>query len=124
MAGAAQADRTGRYARCRASGSTIASGIGQFGAIQSAAPSLGLEPIPFNVRDACEIERDIAAFARSANGGLIVTPAPRTLIHRDLIIALTDGRTIRATGALTLRQSRVVHREVLTEKRAESLKHL
>ena len=51
----------------------IASGIGQFGAIQSAAPSLGVEVSPVNVRDAGEIERDVAAFARSANGGLIVT---------------------------------------------------
>ena len=41
------------------------SGIGQFGAIQSAAPSLGMEAIPVNVRDAGEIDRDIAAFARS-----------------------------------------------------------
>ena len=75
---------------------TIASGIGQFGAIQSAAPSLGLEAIPFNVRDAGEIERDIAAFARSANGGLIVTPTPRTLIHRDLIIALAARHRLPA----------------------------
>ena len=52
---------------------TIASGIGQFGAIQSAAPSLGMEVSPVDVRDAGEIERDIAAFARSSNGGLIVT---------------------------------------------------
>ena len=52
---------------------TIASGIGQFGAIQSVAPSLGVEAIPINVRDAGEIERAIAAFARSSNGGLIVT---------------------------------------------------
>jgi putative tryptophan/tyrosine transport system substrate-binding protein len=44
---------------------TIASGIGQFGAIQSAAPSLGMEAIPVNVRDAGDIERDIAAIARS-----------------------------------------------------------
>ena len=55
---------------------TIASGIGQFGAIQSAAPSLGLEVSPINVRDAGEIERDIAAVARSPNGGLIVTASP------------------------------------------------
>jgi ABC-type uncharacterized transport system substrate-binding protein len=67
---------------------SIASGIGQFGAIQSAAPSLGLEASPVNLRDAGEIERDIAAFARSPNGGLIVTAAPRTSLHRDLIITL------------------------------------
>ena len=75
---------------------TIASGIGQFGAIQSAAPSLGLEAIPFNVRDAGEIERDIAGFARSANGGMIVTAAPRTLIHRDLIISLAARHRLPA----------------------------
>ena len=52
---------------------TIASGTGQFAAIQSAAPSLGMEVSPVNVRDAGEIERAVAAFARSPNGGLIVT---------------------------------------------------
>jgi len=75
---------------------TIAAGIGQFGAIQSAAPSLGLEATPFNVRDAGEIERDIAAFARSANGGLIVTTTPRTLVHRDLIIGLAARHRLPA----------------------------
>jgi putative ABC transport system substrate-binding protein len=75
---------------------TIASGIGQFGAIRSAAPSLGLETTPFNVRDAGEIERDITAFARSANGGLIVTTTPRTLIHRDLIVALAARHRLPA----------------------------
>ena len=48
-------------------------GIGQFGAIQAAAPSLGVEVNPVNVRDAGEFERAVAAFARSPNGGLIVT---------------------------------------------------
>jgi len=79
---------------------TIASGIGQFGAIQSAAPSLGLEATPFNVRDASEIERDIAAFARSANGGMIVTAAPRSLIHRDLIVALAARHRFPAVYSL------------------------
>ena len=55
---------------------TIASGIGQFGAIQSVAPSFGVELSPVNVRDAGEIERAIAAFARASNGGLIVTASP------------------------------------------------
>ena len=68
----------------------IASGIGQFGAIQSAAPSLGLETSAVNLHDPGEIERNIAAFARSTNGGLIVTSAPRARLHRDLIIALAD----------------------------------
>ena len=55
------------------SGSRQPSGIGQFGAIQAVAPSLGVEVSPVNVRDAGEIERAVAAFARSPNGGLIVT---------------------------------------------------
>ncbi|MGA9203372.1 MAG: ABC transporter substrate-binding protein, partial [Pseudolabrys sp.] len=49
----------------------IAAGTGQFGAIQSVAPSLGVELTPVNVRDPGEIERAISAFARSSNGGLI-----------------------------------------------------
>jgi putative ABC transport system substrate-binding protein len=64
------------------------SGIAQFGVIQSAAPSLGVEVSPVNVRDAPEIERGVAAFARSGNGGLIVTGSPLSLVHRDLIITL------------------------------------
>ena len=51
----------------------IAAGIGQFAAIQAVAPSLGVEVSPVDVRDAGEIERAVAAFARSPNGGLIVT---------------------------------------------------
>ena len=51
----------------------IAAGTGQFGAIQAVAPSLGVEVSPVNVRDAGEIERAVAAFARAPNGGLIVT---------------------------------------------------
>ena len=66
----------------------MASGIGQWGAISSAAPSLGVEVSPVNVRDAPEIERGVAAFARSGNGDLIVTGSPLSLIHRDLIISL------------------------------------
>jgi putative tryptophan/tyrosine transport system substrate-binding protein len=66
----------------------IASGTGQWGAIQSVAPSLGVEVSPVNVRDAPEIERGVAAFVRSGNGGLIVTGSPLSLVHRDLIIAL------------------------------------
>ena len=51
----------------------ITAGIGQFGAIQAVAPSLRVEVSPVNVRDAGEIERAVAAFARASNGGLIVT---------------------------------------------------
>jgi putative ABC transport system substrate-binding protein len=66
----------------------IASGIGQFGAVQAAAPSLGVELSPVDVHDEREIERAITAFARSPNGALIVTAAPLASRHRDLIIAL------------------------------------
>jgi putative ABC transport system substrate-binding protein len=62
-------------------------GIASFSAIQGAAPSFGVEVSPVSVRDAGEIERAIAAFARSPNGGLIVTPTAVSA-HRDLIIAL------------------------------------
>jgi ABC-type uncharacterized transport system substrate-binding protein len=75
---------------------TIASGIGQFGAIQSAAPSLGLEASPVNVRDAAEIERDITAFARSPNGGLVLTASPRALLHRKLIVMLAARHRLPA----------------------------
>ena len=66
----------------------ITAGIGQFAAIQSMAPSIGVEVSPVNVRDAGEIERAVAAFARAPNGGLIVTGSASALVHRDLIIAL------------------------------------
>ena len=52
---------------------SIASGIGQWGAIQSVAPSLGVELIPINAREVTTIERAVAAFAREPNRGLIVT---------------------------------------------------
>ena len=66
----------------------IASGIGQFAAAQAVAPSLGVELSPVDVRDAGEIDRAVTAFARSPNGGLIVTASALATRHRDLIIAL------------------------------------
>ncbi len=66
----------------------ISTGIGQFAAIQSAAPSFSVEVSAFNVRDAGEIERAVAAFAHSANGGLVVTSGALTTIHQNLIVAL------------------------------------
>ncbi len=67
---------------------TISAGIGQWGAIQTAAPSFGLEVTPINLRDSNEIERAVAVFARQANGGLIVTSSGLSIQHRELIIAL------------------------------------
>jgi putative ABC transport system substrate-binding protein len=77
----------------------IASGIGQFGAIQSAAPSFGLVATPVNVRDALEIGRDIAAFANSPNGGLIVAASPGAAQHRDLIVTLAARHRLPAIYA-------------------------
>jgi putative ABC transport system substrate-binding protein len=68
----------------------ITAGIGQFGAIQSAAPSLGLEVSPVDVRDRAEIERAVTSFARSPNGGLIATGSPSAVVHRDLIVTLAS----------------------------------
>ena len=67
---------------------SVASGAGQLGAIQSAAPSFGLELRPIDIRDAGEIERNIADFARSPNGSLIVTGSALATGHRDLIVML------------------------------------
>jgi putative ABC transport system substrate-binding protein len=67
---------------------TSVGGVGQFAAIQSTAPSLGVELSSIAVRDAGEIEQAVAAFARSANGGLIVTASSLVVPHRDLIFTL------------------------------------
>jgi putative ABC transport system substrate-binding protein len=74
----------------------ISTGIGQWGAIEAVAPSLGIEVIPVNVRDAGEIERALAAFARPSNGGLIVTASALVVVHRDLIIALAARHKLPA----------------------------
>ena len=58
------------------------SGIAMFGIIQAMAPSLRMEVIPINIREASEFERSVAAFARVPNGGLVVTPSAPTLLHR------------------------------------------
>jgi putative ABC transport system substrate-binding protein len=75
---------------------TISAGAGQFGAIQTAAPSFGVEVTPVNMRDAGEIERAIAGFARSPNGGLILTAGPLGTIHRELIVTLAARHKLPA----------------------------
>ena len=74
----------------------MTSGIGQFAVIQSVAPSVGVEVSPINVRDAGEIERAIAAFARDPNGGLIVTASALATRHRELIITLAARHKLPA----------------------------
>src|SRR3954464_9372832 len=66
----------------------IPQGSGQFGAIQSMAPSFGVELRPVDVNNPSEMERAVGAFAQSANGGLIVTASGLANVHRELIIAL------------------------------------
>jgi putative tryptophan/tyrosine transport system substrate-binding protein len=72
------------------------SGTGQFAAIQAVAPSLRVEVSPVNVRDAGEIERAVAAFARAPNGGLIVVATPLASRHRDLIVMLAARHKLPA----------------------------
>jgi putative ABC transport system substrate-binding protein len=72
------------------------SGTGQFAAIQAVAPSLRVEISPVNVRDASEIERTVATFGVSPNGGLIVTASGLAIAHRDLIIALAARHKLPA----------------------------
>ena len=67
-----------------------------FGIIQAVAPSLRVEVIPINMRDAGEIERSVAAFAHSSIGGLIITPNPFAFAHRDLILTLAARHKLPA----------------------------
>lgn len=87
----------------------LAAGTGQFGAIQSVAPSFGVEMSPVGLRNPSEIERGLAAFVRSPNGGLIATGSALTNVHRKLIITLAaqhklpaiyNGRQFVADGGL------------------------
>jgi putative ABC transport system substrate-binding protein len=75
---------------------TLPSGIGQFAVIQAVAPSQSLETIAINVSDERQIERDIEAFARSPNGGLIVTASPWAVGHRKLIVMLAAQHKLPA----------------------------
>ncbi len=75
---------------------TQGGGTSQFAAIQAVAPSLRVVVNPVNMRDAGEIERAVAAFARAPNGGLILTPGGAATLHRDLIITLAARHKLPA----------------------------
>jgi putative tryptophan/tyrosine transport system substrate-binding protein len=75
---------------------TNPNGLAQFGAIHAVAPSLRVEVIPVNMRDADEIERAVATFARAASGGLIVTASAPAVFHRNLIVALAARHKLPA----------------------------
>ena len=76
--------------------SAISAGVGQWSAIQTAAPSFGLEATPINLSSAGELERAILEFARSANGGLIVTSSGLAISYRDLIVMQAAQRRLPA----------------------------
>ena len=75
---------------------TLASGSGQFGAIQAVASAFGVELSPVGVRDPGEIESAINAFSRGTNGGLIVTASTLATVHRELIVAMASRNRLPA----------------------------
>jgi ABC-type uncharacterized transport system substrate-binding protein len=75
---------------------TSQTGLGQFAAIQSAAPALGSELRPVGVRHAGEIERGITALAETSNRGLIATTGAYALVHRELILSLAARHRLPA----------------------------
>jgi putative ABC transport system substrate-binding protein len=74
----------------------LVAGIGTFAVIQAVAPSVGVEVVPVNVRDARDIERAVASFARAPNSGMIVTGSALAVFHRDLIIKLAAEHKLPA----------------------------
>jgi putative ABC transport system substrate-binding protein len=74
----------------------IPTGPAQFGVIQAAAPSAGMEVRPVDARDAGEIERGVAALPRTSNSGLIITASAASQVHRDLIITLAARHKLPA----------------------------
>jgi putative tryptophan/tyrosine transport system substrate-binding protein len=83
----------------------IASGTGQWGAIQSVAPSFRVELTALNMRDAQEIERVVTAFAQFPSGGLIMAGSALATVHRDLIIELAARHSLH--GPFLLHRRRV-----------------
>jgi ABC-type uncharacterized transport system substrate-binding protein len=74
----------------------VPSGLGQFSAIQTAAVSLRVEVSPINVRDSLEIDRDVATFARSPNGGLVVIASSLAQQQRNPIVSLAARHKLPA----------------------------
>ena len=90
MVGIVERDRTQRYACSGASRSSHTPGDRTIRCHPGFGAPLGLNVSAINVRDPREIERAVATFARLANGGLVATASPGTVLHRDLIVALAD----------------------------------
>ena len=87
----------------------ITAGIGLWGAIQSVAPLFGVELRPVGVRDAAEIERVIALFGRSSDGGLIVTGSALAAVHRDLIVALAPDVILAGSSPAVTALQQLTH---------------
>jgi len=66
----------------------LPSAAAEFASLQAVARYIGVEITPLNIRDPGQIERAVAAFARSANNGLILPPSASGSVHRNLIITL------------------------------------
>jgi len=71
-------------------------GNAEFGALQAAAPSLGVELRPVDTRDRAAIERAVASFAATPNGGMIVTPSATVSGNREVIVALASQHKLPA----------------------------
>jgi len=99
MAGIAQAVAPGITRAAVLRDSSLTSGAAEFGAIQTVAPSFGVELRPVDVRDPDQIERDITAFAGASNGGLIVTQNALAILHRKLIFTLAARHRLPAIYA-------------------------
>jgi len=76
----------------------VSAGVGQFAVILAVAPATGIDVRPIDMRQAAEMERVVAAFARVANGGLVVTASPWTTIHRGLIARLAANNKLPSVG--------------------------
>ena len=74
----------------------ITAGMGYLAAIHALAPSIGVQVTPVDVRQTSDIERAVAAFARTPNSGLIVTADPAAIVHREGIIALAARHRLPA----------------------------
>src|SRR5262245_55668517 len=94
MAGAAQRDRAGRDASGGPFGIPLKAP--EPASLLSSRPSLKVEVSPVNLRNAAEIESAVTAFARSSNGGLIITASGLATVHRDLIIKLAAQHRLPA----------------------------
>jgi putative tryptophan/tyrosine transport system substrate-binding protein len=75
---------------------TLPQGVGQFAILQAMASSFGVELLPVETRDPGEIEHAITVFARTSNGGMIVTASGLAIVHRDLIITLAARHQLPA----------------------------